>query len=142
MREKGTTPCCGGKCPGHRAKHRWAGWVLPVAGLSALVWFLIRVVPKPSRAAYPCQRVAMPLASGFVIWLVGLAGSIVASARIRRLLKQSRAVLACLGLVTIAIIAVASLGDPVVIAHPHCRTDMHFFRLHDAPPRLGDPTRD
>src|SRR5512133_30122 len=43
-----------------------------LAGLAALVWFLVRVIPKPSRAAYPCQRAAFPLASGFVVWLVGL----------------------------------------------------------------------
>jgi hypothetical protein len=55
----------------------------------------------------------MPLASGFVIWLVGVAGSIVVSQRIRRLLRESRAVLACLGLITIAVIGVASLGKPV-----------------------------
>ncbi len=113
MREKGTTSHRGGECPGYRPKYPWARWVLPAAGLSALVWFLIRVVPKPSRAGYPCQRVAMPLASGFVIWLVGLAGSIAVSQRVRRLLRQSPAVLVCLGGVTIAVIGVASLGDPV-----------------------------
>jgi uncharacterized protein (DUF362 family) len=32
----------------------------------------VRVIPKPSRASYPCQRAAAPLASGFVIWFVGL----------------------------------------------------------------------
>jgi hypothetical protein len=42
------------------------------AGAGALAWFLIRVIPKPSRAAYPCQRAAFPMASGFVIWLAGL----------------------------------------------------------------------
>ena len=41
-------------------------------GLAALVWFLVRVVPKPSRAAYPCQRAAFPLASAFVLWLAGV----------------------------------------------------------------------
>ena len=44
-------------------------------GFSALVWFLIRVIPKPSRATYPCQRAAFPLASTFVTWLIGFAGS-------------------------------------------------------------------
>ena len=43
-----------------------------LAGLISLIWFLVRVIPKPSRAAYPCQRAAAPLASGFVIWLGGL----------------------------------------------------------------------
>jgi len=31
-------------------------WLLPVVGLFSLIWFLIRVIPKPSRATYPCQR--------------------------------------------------------------------------------------
>lgn len=49
--------------------------ILPFIGFVALVWFLIRVIPKPSRAAYPCQRVAFPLASSFIVWLVGLCGA-------------------------------------------------------------------
>ncbi|MFT3753297.1 MAG: DUF362 domain-containing protein [Paludibacter sp.] len=44
-------------------------------GFGALVWFLIRVVPKPSRATYPCQRAAFPIASTFVIWLTGVVSS-------------------------------------------------------------------
>lgn len=51
----------------------WAVWWL--AGLGSLVWFLVRVIPKPSRAAYPCQRAAAPVASGFVLWLLALAGT-------------------------------------------------------------------
>lgn len=35
---------------------RWACWLWPVWGLCSLVWFLVRVIPKPSRAAYPWQR--------------------------------------------------------------------------------------
>ena len=44
-------------------------------GLASFIWFLVRVIPKPSRAAYPCQRIAFPLASGFVVWLLALLGS-------------------------------------------------------------------
>ena len=44
-------------------------------GLASLLWFLLRVVPKPSRAAYPCQRIAFPMASGFVAWVLALAGT-------------------------------------------------------------------
>ncbi|MDX2431009.1 MAG: DUF362 domain-containing protein, partial [Bacteroides sp.] len=47
-------------------------WSVYIVGFSALVWFLIRVVPKPSRAAYPCQRAAFPIASAFVIWIGGV----------------------------------------------------------------------
>lgn len=49
--------------------------ILIAVGLSALIWFLIRVIPKPSRAGYPCQQAAFPLASAFVIWLTGVVGS-------------------------------------------------------------------
>lgn len=42
-----------------------------IVGLAALLWFIIRVVPKPSRASYPCQRAAFPLASAFIIWIAG-----------------------------------------------------------------------
>jgi uncharacterized protein (DUF362 family) len=47
-------------------------------GIASTVWFLIRVIPKPSRATYPCMRVAAPMMSGFVIYLLTLAGSIAA----------------------------------------------------------------
>jgi hypothetical protein len=86
-------------------------WVFPVTGLLALLWFLIRVIPKPSRAAYPCQRAAMPLASGFVVWLVGLATGTVVSRRFRRLVRESRVVLAGLCLVTAVVVGAASLAD-------------------------------
>ena len=75
-------------------KHWWLMWLFPIAGLLSLIWFLIRVVPKPSRATYPCQRVAAPLASGFIIWLAGLIGSTLAYRKAKRLVHQSRYVLA------------------------------------------------
>lgn len=37
-----------------------------------MIWFLVRVIPKPSRASYPCQRAAFPAASAFVLWLCGI----------------------------------------------------------------------
>jgi hypothetical protein len=36
-------------------------WFLACSGLASLIWFLVRVVPKPSRASYPCQRAAASL---------------------------------------------------------------------------------
>ncbi len=42
---------------------------LIILGFISLLWFLIRVIPKPSRAAYPCQRAAFPIASAFVLWI-------------------------------------------------------------------------
>lgn len=46
--------------------------VYAVAGAGALLWFLIRVIPKPQRATYPCQRAAFPIASSFVLWIISL----------------------------------------------------------------------
>ena len=71
----------------------WLIWLLPVVGLASLIWFLVRVIPKPSRATYPCQRLAGPLAGGFVVWIVGLVGSTLVYRRARRLLRKSRYVL-------------------------------------------------
>jgi len=92
------------RCPqtGRTLKSRlgrpWLLWLVPITGLLALIWFLIRVVPKPSRALYPCQRVAMPLASGFVAWLLGIAASVVAFRQARANLTAKRYVLALVAL--------------------------------------------
>ena len=72
-------------------RHRpWAVWLWPAVGLAALIWFLLRVVPKPSRASYPCQRVAAPMAVGFLAWVAGALGSILALHRARQRLRQGR----------------------------------------------------
>jgi hypothetical protein len=86
-------PRTGRKISAERQR-RWLAMLLPVTGLLAFLWFLVRVIPKPSRAVYPCQRLAVPLASGFVVWLIGLAGSTLFYRRARHLLHRSRYVLA------------------------------------------------
>ncbi len=84
----------------------------PLLGLAALLWFLVRVIPKPSRAAYPCQRAAAPLASGFVVWLLG---STLALAQARQRFQEARYLLA--GLCLLAGLAVAMAG-PVLARQP------------------------
>ncbi len=71
-----------------RAKHRGRspGSLLPlVVGLAALIWVVSRVVPKPSRASYPCMQVAMSLAAGFLAYL----GTLVLSALSLGLARRS-----------------------------------------------------
>lgn len=100
-------------------KHRWLWYLFPITGLLALIWFVIRVVPKPSRATYPCQRAAMPLASGFVAWILGLAGSVVAFRKAKTLLKQSKVQLAlvCLVVAVVAgVIAIANMPETKAVA--------------------------
>jgi len=83
-----------GKYAGRDRKCWWLIWLFPIAGLLSLIWFLIRVLPKPSRATYPCQRVAAPLAGGFVVWITGLIASTLAYRKAKRTLRQSRYVVA------------------------------------------------
>jgi len=45
-------------------------------GVGSTIWFLIRVIPKPSRASYPCMKVSAPFMSAFVLYLIGLASTI------------------------------------------------------------------
>ncbi len=94
-----------------KLRRGWLFWLVPVAGLVSLVWFLIRVIPKPSRAMYPCQRVAMPLASGFVAWLIGVVGSVVAFRRAGRLLRQSRLPLALASLAVALVFGVVAVRN-------------------------------
>lgn len=65
-------------------------------GIASLLWFLIRVIPKPSRAAYPCMRAAAPAASSFVCWLLSIAVSGSLVGRVRRNLKRARYITALL----------------------------------------------
>ena len=59
-------------------------------GFAALVWFLVRVIPKPSRATYPCIRAAAPLASSFVIYLLGITSTYLFFKRANKYLRESR----------------------------------------------------
>ena len=59
-------------------------------GIASSVWFLIRVIPKPSRAGYPCMRVAAPAMSGFIIYLLSLLGSTAAFRIFRNRLAATR----------------------------------------------------
>ena len=52
-----------------------------IIGLCALIWFLIRVIPKPARASYPCQRAAFPIATSFVLWVVSSVSGVFVSLR-------------------------------------------------------------
>jgi hypothetical protein len=91
-----------GKPLNNQRKHRWLNWIFPAGGFLALLWFLFRVIPKPSRSTYPCQRLAFPLASGFALWLAGAIGSITAFRKAKRCLAQSRYVL-CVILIAVSV---------------------------------------
>lgn len=65
-----------------------------LAALAALLWFVIRVTPKPSRAAYPCQRAAAPIALGLLGYAASAGVIGVALRTMQRALRQSRKLVA------------------------------------------------
>ncbi|MBN1155151.1 DUF362 domain-containing protein, partial [candidate division KSB1 bacterium] len=77
-----------------KLKESFLKLAFPIIGLASIIWFLIRVIPKPSRATYPCMRVAFPFASSFIIWLVGTFTTITAFKIARRRLQKARYVMA------------------------------------------------
>lgn len=64
--------------------------LFPILGLAALIWFLIRVIPKPSRASYPCIRASMPLASSFVLYVISLTTTLFVFKKARTFLFKAK----------------------------------------------------
>ncbi len=89
--------------------------LFPLVGLLAIAWFIVRVVPKPARAAYPCQRVAAGLGGGFLAYLLAM---IVPAAMLHRLnrraarLRKPLLVISGVALMAAAVPFLASLGRP------------------------------
>jgi len=81
------------------------------AGAACLLWYIVRVIPKPSRAAYPCMKVAAPVAGGFITYLLGALGMAHALGRARHHMRSARPVLA-----TLFVLAGLGAGALVVLA--------------------------
>ena len=77
----------------------WTKLFFPFIGIASLIWFLIRVIPKPSRASYPCMRVAAPLASSFIMYVISLIGSIAAFKYAKIKFKDNRYISGILALI-------------------------------------------
>jgi len=67
---------------------------LPLLGFASLVWMLIRIIPKPSRAEYPCMKVAAPIASGFIAYIASAVIALLSFKGARRYFRDSRYVMA------------------------------------------------
>jgi hypothetical protein len=66
------------------------GLIFILLGIISTIWFLIRVIPKPSRAAYPCMRVAAPFMSGLIVYLLSVAGLTFVSRKSKRKMLNVR----------------------------------------------------
>lgn len=65
-----------GKFRGFKYPAGFSKLLFPLIGLAAIIWILVRVIPKPSRAQYPCMKVAAPIASGFLVYVGSLAAAV------------------------------------------------------------------
>jgi len=63
-------------------------------GVTCTIWFLIRVIPKPQRATYPCMRLAAPFMSSLVIYLLSLLGTAAVYKQAKKYYKLSRYLMA------------------------------------------------
>ena len=95
--------------------------VFIISGLLATIWFLVRVIPKPSRAGYPCMRAAAPLMSGFVLYILSFTASFAAFRKSRSLLKNQ----SYLGAFLLLIVGLTSAGA--------------FFVFHNQEPVFASP---
>ncbi|MCP4312834.1 MAG: DUF362 domain-containing protein [Bacteroidetes bacterium] len=71
----------------HRVPSKLTFYLL---GIASTVWFLIRVIPKPSRAGYPCMRAAAPFMSAFVVYLLSLGGITMALSKAKKHIQGAR----------------------------------------------------
>jgi hypothetical protein len=94
-----------------KSKHVSPKLIFFALGITSTIWFLIRVIPKPSRAAYPCMRAAAPFMSGFVIYLISLGGIAMAFRRTKKYFQLSNY------LAAVSFLLVALIGLGIVLTH-------------------------
>lgn len=94
-REDGAQACNGTDHQGCKRRRKTAERAFLAASAISFLWFLIRVIPKPSRASYPCQRAAAPFASAFVVWLLAILGAKWALAKRHTAMLHGKTLAAC-----------------------------------------------
>ncbi len=100
-------------------------WIY-IIGFGALIWFLVRVIPKPSRAAYPCQRAAFPIASAFVLWIAAVFSTSFLFRKVRAKFAESKYGVAAILLV------ITALASFFVI------TPVNFTTINANPPSVQE----
>lgn len=99
--------------------------LFPILGLLALIWVAIRVIPRPTRLSYPCMKVAMPLASGFLTWIGGLIISALVFIKARKHWMESRYLLASVLIVTSFGVLFVSTSQDNTAADITFKTSVH-----------------
>ena len=82
------------KLNNHLGNKKYARLLFPLMGLVSLIWLLVRIIPKPSRAEYPCMKVAAPIAGGFLLYIITLVAAVFSFKKARAYFRNSKYVLA------------------------------------------------
>jgi len=51
---------------------KYKGLLFHIIGIASIIWFLIRVVPKPDRIRYPCQQMSITVALTYIAFWAAL----------------------------------------------------------------------
>ena len=92
------------------------GLLFFIIGIVSTIWFLIRVIPKPSRASYPCVRTAAPLMSGFIVYLLSIGSISLVIRRTWKSLRSASYISASIWLALTAILLVVSLTSDLSVS--------------------------
>ncbi|MBN1413721.1 MAG: DUF362 domain-containing protein [Bacteroidales bacterium] len=79
-----------------RTQHVPSRVIFILLGVLSTAWFLIRVIPKPSRVYYPCMKATAPLAASFITYIIGITGITFFFRKAQQRIYQSRYLLAAM----------------------------------------------
>ncbi len=107
-----------------------------IIGISSTIWFLGRVIQKPSRITYPCMQATAPIMSAFLLWIFNVAITVFSFRKAKAKWGQSKYSLA----IGLFVFAFAS-GSFLILQN----TELSFAGItSDAPmvTELTDPRND
>lgn len=71
-------------------------------GILSTIWFLIRVIPKPTRVYYPCIKTASPFMASFVMYILSITATAFSFKKFKQSLHSGKGIIA-LGFLGLAI---------------------------------------
>lgn len=78
-----------------------------IIGLACIIWFLVRVIPAPHRARYPCQQMSITVALGYIaFWGILFSGL---SIWLRRVKSRTMALVPAISVVFIILFSVSGM---------------------------------
>ena len=79
-----------GRIVGIKYKNFWLRLFFPITCIAVVIWFLVRVIPKPSRIYYPCQQIIAPLALSILTYAASALGVIFFFRKMRSNLSRNK----------------------------------------------------